>query len=92
MIPKDLVQYFNDGKRLGKPTFAPNVVGALMAQCWEKEPNARPSFSELEMALGNMLEATVLHQYFKLNNADLQRPNDIPNFVQPEASSSVSYL
>lgn len=90
MIPKDLIQYFNSGKRLGKPTFAPNVVGALMAQCWEKEPNARPSFSELEIALGSMLEATVLHQYLKLDNVD--RPNDIPNFVQPEASSSASYL
>lgn len=72
--------------------FPPNVVGALMAQCWGKEPNARPSFLELQKSPGNMLEATILHHYLKLDNMDAHYLLNISNFVQPEASSSPSNL
>lgn len=35
------------GYRIGKPHDCPDVVHAVMLECWQAEPDARPSFSEL---------------------------------------------
>ena len=64
----DLIHFLRDGQRLEKPALSPELVGDLMARCWEKEPGDRPTFNELERALGSMLEADIKHNYLKMNN------------------------
>ncbi|XP_054259733.1 vascular endothelial growth factor receptor 1-like [Macrosteles quadrilineatus] len=35
------------GERMKKPTYAPNHVYDIMMNCWERNPNSRPSFTEI---------------------------------------------
>ena len=57
----DLIRFLRDGQRLELPALSPDFIGDLMARCWEKEPGDRPTFNELERAIGNMLEEDVQH-------------------------------
>ena len=52
---KDLIDFFQRGERLEKPIYMPDSVSAIMAQCWEREPKVRPTFSRLESELREML-------------------------------------
>jgi len=51
----NLVQYLLDNKRLKKPSLMPKPVADVMAKCWKKHPMERPTFSQLETQLCNML-------------------------------------
>ena len=63
-----LISFLRDGKRLEKAAFSPDLIDDLMARCWEMEPSDRPTFDELERALGNMLEENVQQHYLQMND------------------------
>lgn len=65
---KDLIHFLRDGQRLQMPVFSPDFIGGLMNRCWAKEPGDRPTFSELERELGNMLEEEVKQYFLKMND------------------------
>ena len=64
-----MIDFLQRGERLKKPNFMPDFVSAIMAQCWENEPNLRPTFSDLEEELGKMLGEELLIYYLKINNS-----------------------
>lgn len=45
----------NEGYRLEKPKFATSDIYNIMLQCWNKEPDCRPLFSELEEEIDGLL-------------------------------------
>ena len=46
-----LRKYLEDGHRLTRPKFCPNLVFDLMKKCWILQPNLRPTIIELEVQL-----------------------------------------
>lgn len=51
-----------------KPTYAPNVFGEIMAECWKMDPKERPTFNRLEEIIGRHLESSVCAYYLNLND------------------------
>ncbi|KAI9559917.1 hypothetical protein GHT06_013924 [Daphnia sinensis] len=62
-----LVKDIQDGLRMEKPDYAPNFFGQLMKSCWEKDPNARPTFHQLTNTIENYMEPFVSSQYLDAN-------------------------
>ncbi|KAI9559916.1 hypothetical protein GHT06_013923 [Daphnia sinensis] len=62
-----LVKDIQDGLRMEKPDYAPNFFGQVMKSCWEKEPNARPTFHQLTNTIENYMEPFVSSQYLDSN-------------------------
>ena len=50
-----------------KPNYAPNFIGGIMMNCWKKEPNERPSFSQIEGIVSSNMETSVSSFYSNLN-------------------------
>ena len=50
-----------------KPDNAPNFIGDVMSNCWEKEPKDRPTFSQLEETISDNMESSVSSYYSNLN-------------------------
>ncbi|XP_060078276.1 tyrosine-protein kinase Btk29A-like [Ylistrum balloti] len=54
----DVVDYVcHNRKRLEKPAACPEKIHKVMMQCWQHEPDRRPSFVELLNMLSGLLEA-----------------------------------
>ncbi len=47
--------YLNRGRRLTQPEHAPDDVYVLMCRCWRKNPDDRPTFSELHTVLKDIV-------------------------------------
>ncbi|XP_036320282.1 vascular endothelial growth factor receptor 3-like [Rhagoletis pomonella] len=47
----ELIPYLVSGKRLEKPEICTDQVYAIMTQCWDENPEERPTFAELYKAL-----------------------------------------
>ena len=62
-----LIEGLQNGYRMGKPEFAPDVIGQLMADCWKTQPNHRPTFSQLEETLKNQMDAPTSSNYIAMN-------------------------
>ncbi|KAK6637652.1 hypothetical protein RUM44_008074 [Polyplax serrata] len=57
-----------EGYRMEKPTYANQRLYDIMLECWDAQPCRRPSFSELVMKLGKLLENNVKEHYITLND------------------------
>ena len=42
-----VVTFLNEGKRMAAPASCPDHIYSLMRQCWHKDVEGRPNFSEL---------------------------------------------
>merc|ERR1719180_341990 len=42
--PGHIIQMLGQGRRLGEASLAPKRVNVLMRECWQSDPNQRPSF------------------------------------------------
>ena len=69
---KELIRELQDGYRMEKPQFASNEIGRLMTECWKALANERPTFNQLQEALGNHLEASMRHHYLEMSQTYLQ--------------------
>ena len=58
------------GHRMEKPEYAPNFMGEMMTNCWRKEPNNRPIFSQMADVIEKQIEFVVGINYLNLNGAD----------------------
>jgi hypothetical protein len=67
-----LVTQIQNGYRMEKPEFAPNFVGEMMANCWLKEPNDRPTFSQMADVIVKQIESVVGGDYLNLNGAEIE--------------------
>ncbi len=52
-----------------KPEYAPNFIGEMMVNCWQKEPNDRPTFSQMADVIAKQIESVVGIKYLNLNGA-----------------------
>ncbi len=50
-----------------KPEYAPNFIGEMMTNCWQKEPNDRPTFSQMADVIVKQIESVVGIAYLNLN-------------------------
>ena len=65
-----LLRELQSGHRMEKPEYAPNFVGEMMKNCWRKEPNDRPTFSQMANAIEKQIEFVVGIDYLNLNGAE----------------------
>ena len=56
-----------NGYRMSKPGYAPNFIGEMMSNCWRKEPNDRPTFSQMADVIVKQIESVVGIDYLNLN-------------------------
>ena len=77
-----LLRELQKGHRMEKPQYAPNFLGEMMKNCWQKEPNDRPTFSQMADVIAKEIEFVVGIDYLNLNGAvsenDLIREIDDP--------------
>ncbi|XP_020662458.3 platelet-derived growth factor receptor beta [Pogona vitticeps] len=96
-------QFYNAikrGYRMSKPTYASNEIYEIMQKCWEEKFEIRPSFSQLVMLMGNLLEDSYKKRYQQVNEEFLKsdhpavvrtRPRNFGlNNFQPAANSNAS--
>jgi hypothetical protein len=62
-----LVTQIQNGYRMGKPEYAPNFIGEMMKNCWQNEPNDRPTFSQMADVIAKQIESVVGVDYLNLN-------------------------
>jgi hypothetical protein len=65
-----LVTQIETGYRMAKPENAPNFVGEMMTNCWQKEPKKRPTFSQLADVIEKQIESVVGFDYLNLCGSD----------------------
>ena len=63
----ELLRELSKGRRMGKPEYAPNFMGEMMKNCWQKEPNDRPTFSQMADVIAKEIESVVGVDYLNLN-------------------------
>ncbi|KAM9856039.1 platelet-derived growth factor receptor beta-like [Aulostomus maculatus] len=76
------------GHRMNQPDHAPNNIYDLMKQCWDEEPQSRPSFSSLVISLGNMMTDDYKKCYLRLQEDFLKGEN--PAVVRAKLNPSTA--
>lgn len=74
------------GHRMNRPEHASLDMYNLMRRCWEEQPQARPTFSSLVVAMGNMLSDDYKQRYLQLTENFMKGGN--PAVVRSRWSSS----
>lgn len=74
------------GYRMNRPEHASLDMYDLMRHCWEEQSQARPTFSSLVVAVGNMLTDDYKQRYVQLTEDFLKGEN--PAVVRSRRSSS----
>lgn len=72
-MDETFIQRLFSGYRLEKPPYADDQMYSYMLQCWNSDPNSRPTFGCLVEYIGTLLEASVKQHYIDLKgsvNAD----------------------
>ena len=63
-----LLRELQKGQRMEKPEYAPNFIGEMMSNCWQKEPKDRRTFSQMADVIEKEIESVVLAiDYLNLN-------------------------
>ena len=53
---EQLLDFLNEGKRMPQPNKCPLEIYTIMRDCWQDEPEKRPTFSSVVEHLGRILE------------------------------------
>lgn len=65
----NLIDRIDNGLRLEKPLNSPNAVYNIMMECWSKDPNSRPTFSDLRNC------------FMEMSTSDPVCGENIPRFI-----------
>jgi hypothetical protein len=63
-----LVREIQNGCRMEKPEYSPNFLGEIMKNCWQKNPNERPTFSQLAGVIEKQIESLGSLNYLNMNS------------------------
>jgi hypothetical protein len=86
-----LLRELQKGHRMEKPEYAPNFLGEMMANCWRKEPNDRPTFSQMADVIAKQIESVVGIDYLNLNGGESE--NDfIREIVDPTQTNRLKIV
>ena len=53
---EQLLDFLSDGHRMEQPHNCPLDMYTIMRDCWEKNPDIRPTFTQLSERIGRILE------------------------------------
>ncbi|KAM9740982.1 vascular endothelial growth factor receptor kdr-like isoform 1-T1 [Menidia menidia] len=75
-IDEEFCCRLKEGTRMRAPDYAPTEIYQTMLDCWQGEPQQRPTFTELVERLGDLLQASVQQEgkhYIPINTALLAK-------------------
>jgi hypothetical protein len=78
-----LIKSIQNGYRMEKPNNAPNLFGEMMTNCWQTDPQLRPTFSQIEEIICGHLESTMNSSYLNLNAYSYAKFNEEKDTTTP---------
>uniref|UniRef100_A0A4W3IG22 receptor protein-tyrosine kinase n=1 Tax=Callorhinchus milii TaxID=7868 RepID=A0A4W3IG22_CALMI len=90
MVDSNFYNKIKSGYRMTKPEHATSDVYDLMVNCWNSEPEKRPSFTRLAEIVGNLLPEDFKKSYEQVNNDFLK--SDHPAVARMRVESDDTYI
>lgn len=80
-----LIEFLQNGHRMEKPEYAPEIIGEIMTNCWRRRPNDRITFDQIEKILGQLVDEKTRHRFANDENGTLsvQLKSDLNNVFRP---------
>ncbi|XP_048839447.1 vascular endothelial growth factor receptor kdr-like [Brienomyrus brachyistius] len=92
-IDEEFCCRLKDGTRMRAPEYASSEIYQAMLDCWQGEPNHRPTFTDLVERLGDLLQANVQQEgkhYIPINTALATKEGDVSSTSTIEDDMSTS--
>uniref|UniRef100_A0A3B3SZ34 receptor protein-tyrosine kinase n=1 Tax=Paramormyrops kingsleyae TaxID=1676925 RepID=A0A3B3SZ34_9TELE len=92
-IDEEFCCRLKDGTRMRAPEYASSEIYQAMLDCWQGEPNHRPTFTDLVERLGDLLQANVQQEgkhYIPINTALAIKEGDVSSTSTIEDDMSTS--
>ncbi|XP_038159897.1 vascular endothelial growth factor receptor kdr-like isoform X1 [Cyprinodon tularosa] len=93
-IDEEFCCRLKEGTRMRAPDYAPSEIYQTMLDCWQGEPQQRPTFIDLVERLGDLLQASVQQEgkhYIPINTALLAKVREQTEETEETSSRPISH-